>query len=628
MESKLTQIKLGVDLEQINPSDIARVKLDLVSTLAKENKNVSRNFVERAIGKTESFYYKFYCLNGENYLVSNNPEVSKLSISKGKTVLPFLKFGGLNSDVQIAKDYFKFNGVYYQLISLLELPEELNHSELKELGDYMIFTRSVSQAKAALKLKLNRNIHYSSLVATGPRDIEANLSFNENEDLYTSIIKGHERLFECEVFFLISSNTENNLKSRSDELINELKILGAHPFIEGNALYSMIPHLSACKMPPRLRVKEVHSSYLFNLLPLQRDSLMEEGVSLSSVSGHNLKLDLFDTKAMNYNALVSGESGSGKSMLVQKLALEEFNRGSALLVLDLGNSFLKLAKYLGAKTFSKRFNPMQFKNPHYLKEFCLSFVDDGEISKKQEGVLFKAINQAVQENPKLDFLGLLKCIDKELSDFSLYFEEYSGFFTNKAQEDAQFVYVDTSLFPGKLKKGLILYLFEYFKHFNAPQKVFVIDEAWDLLKGNAEYIEECFRTFRKHRASAIAISQSINDFTKDSLGDAIANNSYFKIFLRQGIKKSVYFDEFDEQRISQVNSHRGHYSEFYLKTSENRKILRYFPTQLEYELFTSSSEDNLKIYKFMDSNLKYFDYPQSIQRWVDFKYNYQEKEVR
>lgn len=617
----------GFDFEQMSSSESMRHQAEVINILNQENKEKENGFWQKVSGENNSFFYKFYFLDGKGYVSTNNLNFQKLGIHGEENVDHFFSsFKSLDSDILIERDFFKANGRYFRLISLSEFPDELDHGDLQVLGDYMVFLSPISQAQASLKLKFNRNIHYSSLASAGPRNIEAELSHAENEQLYSDLLQGSERLFRCEVFFIIHADTEVELNKNSDQLIDSLKILGAHPFTEGQSLFGLLPNLLASNSPKFLRAKDVNSSYLFNLLPLQKDSLMEEGVSFESLGGNNVKFNLFDQNALNFNALVSGESGSGKSMLVQKLAFEEYKKGAGLLILDLGNSFLKLARYNGAKTFSQSFNPYQFKNPHFLKEFCLSFIDDGEITKKEEGILFRVIENAIQDEKITNFFELLELIDHELSGFSLYFEEFKSYISTERHEEADFVYVDTTIFPEKIKKGLILYLFEYFKHFKTHEKLFVIDECWDLLKGNASYIEECFRTFRKHRASAIAISQSIGDFTKDTLGDAIANNSFYKVFLRQGLGDSAYFDDFDKDKIKNLFSSKGQYSELYLKSSIHRKALRYYPTNLEYELFTSSREDNIKLDKFVERNIAYFDFSESLNRWVDFKYSYQLEE--
>ena len=66
-------------------------------------------------------------------------------------------------------------------------------------------------------------------------------------------------------------------------------------------------------------------------------------------------------------------------------------------------------------------------------------------------------------------------------------------------------------------------------------KIVVFDECWRLLESEAgsRFIGEVFRTFRKYRASAIAISQTLDDFSKSKVSSAILPNASVKWLLKQ-----------------------------------------------------------------------------------------------
>lgn len=199
------------------------------------------------------------------------------------------------------------------------------------------------------------------------------------------------------------------------------------------------------------------------------------------------------------------------------------------------------------------------------------------------------------------------------------------FFDDSINMDTQageFIYVDTEIYPDKLKAGLIIYLFTYLKSFSSHEKVMVIDEAWDIIKDCSEYVGKCFRTFRKHNTSAIAISQSIDDFCDDDLGKVIFNNSHFKFVFRQSIARNPFISESDKEIIKSLKSIKGEYSQFYLTSLDGGKVLNYFASPSEYELFTSNKTDNKKINKFIELNAPYYNFKESFDRWVDFKYMY------
>lgn len=140
------------------------------------------------------------------------------------------------------------------------------------------------------------------------------------------------------------------------------------------------------------------------------------------------------------------------------------------------------------------------------------------------------------------------------------------------------------------------------------------------LTNNAEYIAECFRTFRKSGASAIAISQGIDDFSETQMGKVIAKLCSTKILFQQTIETSSEITSFDVEKIRELSTKRKEYSEFYVKTEHHKKIARFYPTALEYELFTSNHNDRNSFDRFYGHYVEYFSFPEIMDRYVDFKY--------
>lgn len=143
---------------------------------------------------------------------------------------------------------------------------------------------------------------------------------------------------------------------------------------------------------------------------------------------------------------------------------------------------------------------------------------------------------------------------------------------------------------------------------------------WSFLSNNAEYIAECFRTFRKSGASAIAISQGIDDFSMTDMGKVIAKLCSTKILFQQTIDLSSEINSFDVEKIKSLSTKRKEYSEFYIKTEHHRKIARFYPTALEYELYTSNHSDRKSFDRFHAHYAEFFPFPEIMERYVDFKY--------
>ena len=125
---------------------------------------------------------------------------------------------------------------------------------------------------------------------------------------------------------------------------------------------------------------------------------------------------------------------------------------------------------------------------------------------------------------------------------------------------------------------------------------------------------------RANGASAIAISQGIDDFSETQMGKVIAKLCSTKILFQQTIETSSEITSFDVEKIRELSTKRKEYSEFYVKTERHRKITRFYPTALEYELFTSNHNDRNSFDRFHGHYAEYFSFPEIMDRYVDFKY--------
>jgi len=568
------------------------------------------------------YYYKFYSLNENLYFETNYdgeiniPETKLIKIDAPNELI--IGLGRAYSESLLESDYVKVNGVYFRLINVYEFSKGLMPSELMNYGDYCLFLKRLDPTLSKRKVNIQRKMHHSNMYSH-IRNIESEASFTEAEAITEAMINGEELLFSAEAWFIVMAPTEEELNLKTNQVIQNLKRIEAEPLIETAGLKSLFLSILFGVKPTFKRTHEPPTSYVVNMLPMIRDHLHDNGISLSSLRGNEIFFNLFDDSALNFNVLISGQSGTGKSMIAQKILKEEIQNGCSAIILDLGNSFKKTAQYLGGESLSLSFNPLQFKSPYYLKELITSVIPENELSSKVEGKIFKLVSEHAENASS--FKDLITTLGQEIPDLDLYFSELWQFFDDKTRSLTKLTYVDTSLYPDKIKAPLIIYLIESFKHLEG-KRIFIFDEVWSFLNKNADYITECFRTFRKHGASAIAISQGLEDFIQTPLGLAIAQNSFTKFYFNQSITQSSFIDQFDSQRIKELMTKKGSHSEFYLKSEVNRKLIHFYPTYLEYELFTSNYEDNLRFETFLEENKKIFNFWEVLDRYVHFKYFY------
>ena len=137
-------------------------------------------------------------------------------------------------------------------------------------------------------------------------------------------------------------------------------------------------------------------------------------------------------------------------------------------------------------------------------------------------------------------------------------------------------------------------------------KFLILDECWKLMENESAsmFIAEVFRTFRKYMASAIAISQNIDDFAKSKIANAILPNSSIKWVLKQKgadkdrLREVLGLNPNEVELISSLHQERGSYSEAFLMAEDARAVVAIESTPLEYWIATSDGRDLGKIEKF------------------------------
>lgn len=130
-------------------------------------------------------------------------------------------------------------------------------------------------------------------------------------------------------------------------------------------------------------------------------------------------------------------------------------------------------------------------------------------------------------------------------------------------------------------------------------KFLVLDECWKLLEteSGAALIGEVFRTFRKYYASAIAISQNIDDFARSKVAAAILTNSSIKWILKQKgtdkarLKAVLSLNDTEVSLTESLTQKRGHYAEALLMLEDRHFIAIIEPTPIEYWNATSNPVD-------------------------------------
>ena len=209
----------------------------------------------------------------------------------------------------------------------------------------------------------------------------------------------------------------------------------------------------------------------------------------------------------------------------------------------------------------------------------------------------KDMLEVLSENPDAKNLALVE------SRFVTGSAKRLGQATN-VDLDNQFVVIDTS----EIGKDLLAagtftatdFCTEKCKESRVKKKALILDELWALIGASsnpqaAEFVLECFKTYRAFGAAVIGATQDLNDFfalENGKFGRAILNNSRIKVVLPLEEEEAVRVKEVmglsNEEMLQVIRSKRG---EGLLCAGHNRISVAFQSTQLEYDWITTSRAD-------------------------------------
>ncbi|CAN7576421.1 type IV secretion system protein TraC [Acidovorax delafieldii] len=357
---------------------------------------------------------------------------------------------------------------------------------------------------------------------------------------------------------------------------------------------------------------------------------------LQSRRGQVMSLDLYDSPT-NYNGVVFAAAGSGKSFFTQAMIADYLSIGAKVWVIDVGRSYLKLAKMLSGSFIEFgsmsgiSLNPFSriedideeiglIKSLIEKMAAPIDGLEDWHRSRLEEAI--KAVWSTKGKATTITDVAtyLLAQQDTRISDLgSMLFQ-----FTRDGSEgywfdgkcnidlDQDLVVLELEELKGKrvLQQLVLMQLIssiqrEMYLSNDGRPKILIIDEAWDLLNDPiiARFMEDAYRRFRKYGGSAIVVTQSIADLYSSPSGIAIAANSAFKFILRQNgetiqqVKKNEYLalGEYGFYLLGTVHSQPGKFSEVLMYTDQGMGLARLVVDRFTQVLFSTSGTERTEV---------------------------------
>jgi hypothetical protein len=595
----------GVDLEQLEMYQ----EISLIEGLKSDLNQINPELVT-----------KIYHLDQKMYLDS---ELNKNCLSNLDSeaflggMAPFSMGKNVYSDPLFKGDYCKLNGEYLRFISVsFKEDHEILINGLQQYGEYFLAFQKIKTQFSKSLVNNARKMNHSSLYQA-LSDIEGIEAYQENEEMLKSIINKEEELFRVEIYFVIRSLTELDFQEKTKVVVAALNDNGLCPRIETvslNHVFKMFCPGSELKLEKSLLF---HTSLLANSLPLGRDKLMEDGVTFHTRSQNEV---YFDTRTGDsFSMAILGVTGKGKTFFTQKILDYDLSLGRSCFVIDPKEDYKKFALLKNAYIIDESINPMIFKDATYLKNMILSKIPKLERSSLFEGKLLRAIRETKAYECKNFFkaLELLKPVG--FVDLEYYFEDIIEKISEEETPLNDFTYINFDSFGQEAIPFLLSFSFEYVKRLNKPYNL-VIDEAHRIFKHDPTFLEERVREMRVQNASLFTLTQKYSDLVETYFGEVVADNSFHKFFFNQNIKIGSGIDDFDQEKIMKLRTVQGEYSEFYYKSENYRKVMRFYPTLKEFEVYKSGNEERDLMLEYIREKQRYFSVDEAINQWVRDKY--------
>jgi len=356
----------------------------------------------------------------------------------------------------------------------------------------------------------------------------------------------------------------------------------------------------------------------------------------STRRGQPMLFDFFDSDT-SYNGLIFAESGAGKSFVTQQIIVDLLSIGAKVWVIDVGRSYLKLAKVLGGEFIEFSENSRACLNPftnvldidedlELLKSLVSKMaspnqgLDDYRLATVEEAIkaVWGRLGHAMTITDVAEYMlaqedDRVRDIGTMLYPFTRH-GSYGPWFDGQNNLDFHNNFVVLELEELKNKKTLqqivLLQLIakiqhEMFINTSGQKQFVVIDEGWSLLDdgGVAKFMAEGYRRFRKYGGGCLIVTQSLNDLYGSANGIAIAENSPNILIMQQkhesidAVRNSgrLAIGEYGFHIMKTVHTLSGKYSEILFYTRRGWGVGRLITDRFTQVMFSTKGAERTEV---------------------------------
>jgi len=561
------------------------------------------------------------------------------------------------SAVEVDFNYLRVNNRFYRTFYVVGYPRYVSANWLGPLINFdrplqisiYIYPSEEKEVLEDLKRKIAEMEAEISLAVQQGKVVDPSVQAKLEDalTLQQELARGAERFFQMGLYITVSAGSVEELNRTSKELESALGglmiVIKPAILMQEESFKTALPICQDQLMITR----NMDTTSLATTFPFVSSELSDDKGILYGINQHNGSLVVFDRFSLeNYNSVIFGKSGGGKSFLVKLEALRSLMFETEILIIDPENEYQNLCQAVGGEFIRLSYNSLSKINPFDLELIRPKTTKEeeeenelsrkimalhglfkiimGELDPQEEALLDKALmltykgkgitpdpqTQKDKEMPLIEDLYkvLIGMEEEQALSLAARLERFikgsfAGIFNSQTTVDLKNKFtcfglrdLEESLRPVAMQ--IILDFIWNKIRKELKKRILIVDESWYLMKyqDSAIFLNNIAKRARKYYLGLTTVTQDVDDFLQTKEGPAIIKNSSIQILLKQHpaaidlVGKIFYLSEGEKQYLLAANIGEGIFF-----AGQNHVAIKVMASPEEYKLITSRPEEILKI---------------------------------